>query len=88
MCKCRLSSGYCEDRTHQVAFSEIRPNPTLAECGNVLLNSALTLAPAVSALATFKHAGIPSYAHLDGDYWESVHADAPTPLPFDLDEVC
>jgi hypothetical protein len=30
--------------------------------------------------------GIPSYAHLDGDYWESVHGGAPTPLPFDIDE--
>jgi hypothetical protein len=30
--------------------------------------------------------GLPSYAHLDGDYWESVHGGVPTPLPFDLDE--
>ena len=31
--------------------------------------------------------GIPSYAKRDGDYWESVHAGAPTQLPFDLEEV-
>jgi hypothetical protein len=31
--------------------------------------------------------GIPAYAKLDGDYWESVHGGVPTPLPFDLEEV-